>query len=106
MRYNKKQYKVVIVNDCEDRIYDYLSKEIFSKSLRKKLIKNIEKAIKLISEKPEIYEIIENNKLELKYRKLVLENCVVIYTFLEKQKIVYIVYIYYGKAKNIFPFEV
>ena len=80
-----------------EEICDYISNKLknidSSNRLREKVIYNI----LLLENSPKMYTEIEKaDRTERHYRRLVINNYVILYTIDEPEKIVYIAHIYYG----------
>lgn len=83
-----------------DEICEYISKKLknidASNRLREKVMYNV----LLLEKSPKMFaEIEKTNKTKRLYRRIVVNNYVVLYTVDENKKIVYIAYIYY-KGQN------
>ena len=94
------EYRVKLTDQFLDEfeeICDYISNKLknidASNRLREKVIYNIF----LLENSPRMCIEIENaDRSERQYRRLVVNNYVILYTIDEEQKIVYIAHIYYG----------
>ena len=94
------EYKVKLTDQFLDEfeeICDYISNKLknidASNRLREKVIYNIF----LLENSPRMCIEIENvDRAERQYRRLVINNYVILYTIDEEQKIIYIAHIYYG----------
>ena len=94
------EYRVKLTDQFLDEfeeICDYISNKLknidASNRLREKVIYNIF----LLENSPRMCIEIENvDRAERQYRRLVINNYVILYTIDEEQKIVYIAHIYYG----------
>lgn len=74
-------------------ISEYLKNVDASNRLREKVIYNV----LLLENTPKMYMKIEKlDRIERQYRRMVIDNYVILYTIDEKDKIVYIAHIYYG----------
>ena len=83
-----------------EEICDYISNKLknvnASNRLREKVIQNI----LLLESSPRMCtEIKKSGRTKRKYRRLIINNYVILYTIDEKEKIVYVAHIYYG-GKN------
>lgn len=105
MDISKEQYKIVFTNDSiieMDNIYNYISKNLKSFNSAKKLMKKIDNAIEHLKYMPKIHRIIKrslNPKFE--YRKIVINNYIIIYLVSENEKKVYIMHIYYCRSNYL-----
>ncbi len=85
-----------------NRIYEYLSEELGLKIATKNLMRQVEGTINILKYAPQIYAQIEKSySLEMKYRRIVIKNYVVLYTIDEENKIVYISHMYYKKRNYL-----
>ena len=80
-----------------EEICEYISKELkninASNRLREKVIYNV----LLLENYPKTYtEIEKTDKTERQYRRMVVNNYVILYTIDETERIVYVAHIYYG----------
>jgi len=100
MDISKKQFKIVFTNDCiieMDEIYAYISKKLSMPNSSKTLMKKVENAINNLKVMPNKYMIIKkDNALKLEYRRIVINNFVILYTISEENETIYIVHMYYG----------
>ena len=94
------EYKVKLTNQFLDEFEetcDYISNKLknidASNRLREKVIYNI----LLLENSPRMCtEIEKTNRTEKQYRRMIVNNYVILYTINELEKIVYIAHIYYG----------
>ena len=94
------EYRIKLTDQFLDEfevICDYISNKLknidASNRLREKVIYNIF----LLENSPRMCIEIENvDRAERQYRRLVINNYVILYTIDEEQKIIYIAHIYYG----------
>ena len=95
------KYKVIITPTAYremDRIYEYIAEVLFAKDAAKRLMQQVEEKIKKLEISPKIYEEVEKfDELKKRYRKIVIENFIVLYTIDEENNIVYVSNMYYGK---------
>jgi addiction module RelE/StbE family toxin len=85
-----------------DRVYSYISEELYAESSAKQLLERIEEETEKLKHMPKIYP--EADKYEgtkRAYRKIVIDNYVVLYTIDEKEKKVYIAHIFYSGSNYI-----
>lgn len=80
-----------------EEIFDYISNTLenveASDRLRDKIIDNV----LLLEKSPKMYTEIDNiDRAERKYRRMVVNNYVILYTIDEDERIVYIAHIYYS----------
>ena len=105
MDISKKQYRIVFTNDCKqemDDIYHYISSKLYAPNSARKLMQNVEKTIMSLRKMPELYMVIKiDNRLNIEFRRIVINNYVIIYTISEEDKIIYIVHMYYGRSNYL-----
>lgn len=108
MDISKKQSKIVFTNDCKQEmndIYNYMSNNLYSPKAAKELMNKVETTIQRLKDIPKAYMTIKKyNELEMEYRRIVINNYVIIYTISEEKNSIYIVHMYYGGSnyfKNI-----
>ena len=107
LRSGKKnmEYRVKLTNEFLEEIEEiceYISNKLknvdASNRLREKVIYNV----LLLENTPRMFAKIEKmDKIERQYRRIVVDNYVVLYTIDEYEKIVYIAHIYYGGRNYI-----
>lgn len=67
-----------------------------------KLINNITKKLELLSVMPWIYPIIgKSNRLKNEYRKILIDNYVLLYTIDVSEKTIYISHLYYSRKNYL-----
>ena len=97
----KEIYEIEFTEDCReeiDEIYEYISEKLVAENSAKKLMLKMRAAIMDLSESPNLYMKIEKkDKLKREYRRIVIDNFVVLYTVDESNKKVYIAHMYYGR---------
>ena len=97
----KEIYEIEFTEDCReeiDEIYEYISEKLVAENSAKKKKKKMRDAIMDLSESPNLYMKIEKkDKLKREYRRIVIDNFVVLYTVDESNKKVYIAHMYYGR---------
>lgn len=103
MDFKSNIYKVEFTEVCKEEmieIYRYISENLVAENSAKKLMKKIKKAIMNLDTMPFLYAKIKKNYgVERDYRRIVVDNFVVLYTVDIDIKKIYIVHIYYG-GKN------
>lgn len=85
-----------------EKICDYISNKLknidASNRLREKVIDNV----LLLENSPQMYTKIEKtDRTERQYRRMVVNNYVILYTIDELEKIVYVVHIYYSRRNYL-----
>lgn len=97
----KEIYEIEFTEDCReeiDEIYEYISEKLVAENSAKKLMRKMRDAVMDLSESPNLYMKIEKkDKLKREYRRIVIDNFVVLYTVDESNKKVYIAHMYYGR---------
>lgn len=101
----KEIYEIEFTEDCRDEIneiYEYISEKLVAENSAKKLMRKMRDAVMDLSETPNLYMKIEKtdrNKRE--FRRMVIDNFVVLYTVDESSKKVYIAHMYYGRRNYL-----
>lgn len=107
MNISKKQFKIVFTNDCKqemDNIYNYISNNLYAPKAAKELMNKGETTVQSLKDMPEAYMAIKKySELEMEYRRIVINNYVIIYTISEEKNSIYIVHMYYG-GSNYFKY--
>ncbi len=102
---DSNKYEVILTEKAKIElkgIYDYISKSLMSEIAAKNLYNKVKDSILRLEDFPESCSIIEHYKdNKYQYRKLVINNYLVIYRIDEENKKVYIVRIIYGKRNYI-----
>ena len=97
------QFKVIVTHTAYNEIkeaYNYISKNLYSKVAAEMLMKEIDKEIIYLKSLPKMYaRIKQSSNFERIYRKVVINNYVLIYTVDDENEIVCIVHFYYS-GKN------
>lgn len=105
MAIDKLTYKIEFAEEYDkelDKIYNYISKELYADDSAKKLLLKIEQKIINLKYSPEIYvEIKKYEGIKRNYRRLVVDNYVILYTVDKEKNIVYIAHIFYGGSDYI-----
>lgn len=95
-----KRYKVIITPTAYkeiDRIYDYIMEDLYAERAANKLMQKIEQEVKRLKSAQRIHsKISKYDELKRQYRRIVIQNYVILYTIDEENKIVYISHMYYG----------
>lgn len=94
------KYKVQLTAEFLEEIDDicyYISKKLKVKNASNRLRKRVIDSILLLEESPQIYmEISKVGREEKRYRRIVINNYIVLYTIDENDKVIYIAHIYYS----------
>ena len=101
MNINIDKYSVIImpiVYRRINRIYEYIFEELYSYEAAENFIIKIQKKVQILKFLPRIYKEIEyKDEFNRRYRKIVIDNFILLYTIDEKMHIVYILSIHYAK---------
>lgn len=101
----KEKYEIEFTEDARDEIkeiYRYISENLVAEKAAMDLMRKMKNAILNLAESPELYMKIErkyNGKRD--FRRIVIDNYVVLYNIDSDKKKVYIAHMYYGR-KNYF----
>lgn len=94
-----KKYKVIITPTAYkeiDRIYSYITEDLYAENVAKKLMKKVEDAVQRLKYAPKIHKEIEkNDELKRIYRRIVIQNYVILYTIDEENCVVFVSHMYY-----------
>ena len=102
LRIGKKgmEYEIVISDTCLEEIEencDYIKKTLKAEQASNRLREKIMETIKKLRKYPKIYVKIEKtDKAGRDYRRIAIDNYVMIYTIIEEDEIILISHIYYG----------
>ena len=104
----KVLYEIEFTEDCRDEIreiYKYISENLVEKESAKKLMQKMKKSVMGLVEYPRLYSKIEKkNKRKRNFRKIVVDNYVILYTIDDNKKTIYISHMYYS-GKNYLETE-
>ena len=94
------KYKIILTDRAKydlDDIYNYISKSLMAERAAENLMTRIQDSIMNLADMPEAFSIIEQYKQrDYQYRKLIVNNYLVIYRIDKEQEMVYIVRVIYG----------
>ena len=94
------EYEIVISDTCLEEIEancEYIEKILKAEQASNRLREKIRQTIRGLKNSPTIYAKIEKtDRLGRDYRKIVIDNNVIIYTIVEKDKTILISHMYYG----------
>ena len=94
------EYKLKFTDKCLDDIEEvcqYIEEKLKAKNAANKLRMKIKDSVKSLSTSPEMYAKTEKlDKVKRIYRKIPIDNYVLLYTVDKNNKIVYIAHMYYG----------
>lgn len=97
----KEIYEIEFTEDCRDEIrdiYKYISENLKAEQAAKRLMKKMRDNIMALAESPEIYvTITKRDKRKRDFRRMVVDNYIILYTIDENRKTIYISHMYYGK---------
>ena len=97
-----RHYKIIFTDDAiieMEHIYNYISNNLHAINAAKRLMIKVEKYTKILEKMPRAHKIIKSYpELELEYRRIIINNYVIIYTIIENSKLVFIVHMYYGRS--------
>ena len=100
-----EQYEVLITEACRieiKKIYEYIKNDLYAENSAKKLMNKIEKVVMNLTYEPRIYaEIGIYKNIKRSYRRVVVDNFVLLYTIDEEAKKIYISHMYYGGCDYI-----
>ena len=95
-----KKYKVIITPTAYkeiDKIYDYITDDLYAENAAKRLMNKVEQEIQRLKDSPKIYAEIEKfDELKRVYRRIVVNNYVILYTIDEDNEVVFVSHMYYG----------
>ena len=90
----------LIASEDLDEIYSYISYELFNEDAADHLMEKIETSIMRLKDFPFSCSFVDDEILKSKgYRKLIVENYIVFYLVSEKEKVVVVMRVLYGKQK-------
>jgi len=107
LRNGKKstEYKIKIAEEFLeefDEICEYISINLKSPQASNLLRQKVINKVLLLKKAPKIFAKIKKfSKTKKQYRRIIINNYVIVYTIDEKEKIVYIAHIYYGQRNYI-----
>ena len=99
------KYKIIFTEIAEielNYIYDYISKTFLSENVAKKLMKKIEESTLRLEVFPESCSIADGYKINgIQYRKLIVDNYILLYNIEEGKKQVNIIHVFYGRRNYL-----
>ena len=97
------EYRIVISNTCIEEIEeccDYIKKELKAEQASNSLREKIRENVRGLKDSPRIYaKIDKTDRAGRDYRRIVIDNYVIIYTIVEEDKTILVSHMYYG-GKN------
>ena len=101
----KEIYEIEFTEDARDEIreiYEYISKNLVNENAAKRLMRKMRKSVLYLAESTKIYVKIEKkDRMKREFRRMVVDNFIVLYTIDEDKKTVYISHMYYGKRNYL-----
>ena len=101
----KEIYEIEFTEGARDEIktiYEYISKNLLNEDAAKRLMRKMRKNIMNLAKSPEIYVKIEKkDRLKRNFRRMVVDNFIVLYTIDKYKKTIYISHMYYGKKNYL-----
>lgn len=95
-----KKYEVEFTNECRKeikKIYNYISSNLYAKHAAKKLMNKVESLTNNLAYTPKLYaKIAKYKSTEMIYRRIPVDNYLILYTVDEKNKKVYVAHFYYA----------
>lgn len=96
----KEIYEIEFTEDCRDeiiKIYEYISEKLVVKETANRLMRKIKVIVMDLAEFPRLYaKIDKTDKEKREFRKIIVDNYVILYTIDENIKKVYVSHMYYG----------
>ena len=101
----KEIYEIEFTEDARDEIreiYKYISENLVAKQADRDLMRKMRNAIMDLAETPKLYMKIEKkDKRKRDFRRIVIDNYIILYTIDEDKKTVYISHMYYGRRNYL-----
>lgn len=105
MNSKEEIYEIEFTEEARDEIreiYEYISKNLVNENAAKRLMKKIKRNVMNLADFPEIYAKIEKkDKLQREFRRMIVDNFVILYTIDESKKTIYISHMYYGRRNYL-----
>ena len=99
------RYEVIVTKECEISLHQscaYINNVLYAEVAANRLLDKFEELIKLLESAPFTYQkVVRYEKLEIEYRRAVINNYVVIYEVDEENKEVYLHKFFYGGSDYI-----
>lgn len=99
------EYKVKFTEKClEDieHICEYISRELNAEQAAIRLRTKIKERVNNLTKTPEMYEKINKmDRLKRMYRRIVINNYILLYSIDEIEKVVYVSHMYYGERNYL-----
>ena len=101
----KEIYEIEFTEDARDEIreiYEYISKNLVNKEAAKRLMRKMRNSVMDLAESPRLYAKIEKkDRMKKEFRRIVVDNYIILYKIDENKKTVYISHMYYGKRNYL-----
>lgn len=101
----KEIYEIEFTEDCRDEIreiYKYISENLVAKQAARDLMRKMKNTIMDLAESPKLYMKIEKkDRRKREFRRIVIDNYIILYTIDEEKKTVYISHMYYGRRNYL-----
>lgn len=82
-----------------DDIYNYISKKLYSLNSAENLMLKVERIIQNLKYIPRMYSKVRNYyKMDIEYRKITINNYIILYIIAERIKTIYIIHMFYKRA--------
>jgi len=95
-----ENYEVVFTEECRKeirKVYKYIKENLYANNAAIDLMNKIEKVISNLASTPKMYvEINGYEGLKRNYRRIIIDNYVLLYMVDEEKKQVYVSHMYYG----------
>ena len=105
MNSKKEIYEIEFTEDSRDEImeiYEYISKNLVNKEAAKILMKKMRKNVMDLAKAPEIYVKLEKkDRMKREFRRMEIDNYIILYTIDESKKTIYISHMYYGRRNYL-----
>ncbi len=96
-----KKYKVIITPTAYkeiNKIYDYITDDLYAENATKRLMNKVEQEVQRLKDAPKIHTEIEKfDELKRVYRRIVVDNYVILYIIDEDNEVVFVSHMYYGR---------
>jgi len=93
-------YKLIVSKEAHtdvDQIARYISLDLCNPSAASTFLDRVEKSYRTITENPYLYALCDDKRLQFKgYRKVIINNYLILYRIDEEKKDVYVVRVVYG----------
>lgn len=94
------QYRVIITPTAYkemNKIYNYITEDLCAENAARRLMEKVEEEVQKLKCAPKIHtEIKKFDELKRNYRRIVINNYVLLYTINEEENIVFVSHMYYG----------